>query len=378
MRYWPVYGGGETITVSLANELVKRGHEVYILYTHYKDCDPMPYLLDSRIKQHKLHTIENFTPNDVKIFHDFLDANHIDVMVNQWGATQLCDDARKGLKTKLVTCWHLDVVRQEYPNTVKGKLLRFVLGKKIYQRRRFALQMRNHLVNFDLSDRYVFLSKSFEKHYRELANIQNDEGKLDSISNPLTYDFVFNKDGLSKKKKQVLFVGRMYEYHKRISYALNIWKQIEKDPEFSDWTFKLVGDGPDLQSSIEIAKSLDLKRTSFEGFKNPRPYYDESAIFVMTSAFEGFGMTLVEAQQYGVVPMAMDTYKSLHDIIENGKNGLIITDNDLDGYAKKLKHLMQNENERNQLAIAALDSCNVFRVQSVVDRWEKLFKQIVS
>ena len=32
MRYWPVYGG-ETITVTLANEFVKRGHSVYVVYT---------------------------------------------------------------------------------------------------------------------------------------------------------------------------------------------------------------------------------------------------------------------------------------------------------------------------------------------------------
>ena len=34
MRYWPVYGGGETITVTLANEFVKRGHSVYVVYTN--------------------------------------------------------------------------------------------------------------------------------------------------------------------------------------------------------------------------------------------------------------------------------------------------------------------------------------------------------
>ena len=34
MRYWPVYGGGETITVTLANEFVKRGHSVYVVYTY--------------------------------------------------------------------------------------------------------------------------------------------------------------------------------------------------------------------------------------------------------------------------------------------------------------------------------------------------------
>ena len=63
---------------------------------------------------------------------------------------------------------------------------------------------------------------------------------------------------------------------------------------------------------------------------------------MMTSAFEGFGMTLVEAQQYGVVPLAMDTYGSLHDIITDGQNGEIIADNDLDEYARRLRVLMEN------------------------------------
>ena len=31
LRLWPVYGGGETVTISLANEMVKRGP---VSYTH--------------------------------------------------------------------------------------------------------------------------------------------------------------------------------------------------------------------------------------------------------------------------------------------------------------------------------------------------------
>lgn len=30
LRLWPVYGGGETVTISLANEMVKRGHSITI------------------------------------------------------------------------------------------------------------------------------------------------------------------------------------------------------------------------------------------------------------------------------------------------------------------------------------------------------------
>ena len=81
MRYWPVYGGGETITVTLANELVERGHEVHILYNFYKDCDPMPYQLDEKIVQRKMVTIENYKSSDGDVLHNYLIDNKIDIMV---------------------------------------------------------------------------------------------------------------------------------------------------------------------------------------------------------------------------------------------------------------------------------------------------------
>ena len=36
---WPVDGGIETVTRTLANEMVRRGHLVYVLYTEYY-CPP--------------------------------------------------------------------------------------------------------------------------------------------------------------------------------------------------------------------------------------------------------------------------------------------------------------------------------------------------
>lgn len=35
-------------------------------------------------------------------------------------------------------------------------------------------------------------------------------------------------------------------------------------------------------------------------------------------------MTLLESQQMGVVPIAIDTYKSLHDIVQDNYNGVIV------------------------------------------------------
>lgn len=377
MRFWPVYGGGETITVTLANELVKRGHIVHILYTYFKDSSSMPYQLDSRIIQTNLYTIEKYSADDVFNLHTYLKKNKIDVMINQWGSINLCDEARKGTKTKLITCWHSDVIREEYPTSLKGKLLRLLLGSKNYQRYRAKIQLKRHNNYLEKSDKYVFLSKSFENYYRELSGLVGDVEKLDSISNPLTYNFKYDRTKIFEKKKQVLFVGRIYEYPKRVSFALRIWEKIEQDSRFSDWVFKIVGEGPDLIANQEYAKSLGLQRVSFEGFQNPRPYYDESSIFVMTSAFEGFGMTIVEAQQYGVVPIVYDTYKSLHDILINDVNGIIVKDNDLNCFAEKLKWLMSDNQARNRMAFAGLDSCAKFDVQAIVIQWESLIAKVV-
>ena len=377
MRYWPVYGGGETITVTLSNEFVRRGHNVFIAYTYYNTIDPMPYFLADKIKSKKLFTIEGYKKTDIDQLRQYIIDNDIDIMINQWGNTTLCDLARKGTKCKFITCWHLSVLLPlGDEKNWKRRLAQPILGKKFFERRWRNYQMKNHLNNYNRSDKYVFLAKSFEEEYRQLSGIDDKANKFYAINNPLTYHYSYDMAQYESKKKEVLYVGRIYEYQKRVSYVLKIWKLIENEQQFNDWTLKIVGDGPDKKASENLATELGLKRVSFEGFKDPKPYYLDSSIFMMTSAMEGFGMTLVEAQQYGVVPLAMDTYSSLHEIIENGKNGVIIQDNDLNGYAKAIEKLMTDTAYRKQIAENGLKTCKKFTVEHIADEWEHLFNEM--
>ena len=68
--------------------------------------------------------------------------------------------------------------------------------------------------------------------------------------------------------------------------------------------------------------------------KNPEPYYNEASIFMMTSSFEGWGLTLTEAQQYGCVPLAFRSFASLTDIITDKVNGFAIPNDDISLYIK--------------------------------------------
>jgi glycosyltransferase involved in cell wall biosynthesis len=374
MRYWPVYGGGETITVTLANELINRGYDVHIAYEIENKIEPMPYEIDKRIKHYKTTTTEKYKINDIHLLNNYIKENQINFIINQWGSTNLCYKAKKGTTCKLITCWHLDLLREPLLNYSTKDRIKKHLGK-LYLCYNIYKQKQNHINNYNLSDYYVFLSPSFVDDFYKQCIVNKNDVKIKAISNPLTYKYNFNYEELYNKKKEVLFVGRFFNYHKRINLLLDIWKITNENEELKEWILRLVGDGPDMNIIKQYIKDKNIKNVSIEGYKNPKSYYEKASIFLMTSAFEGFGMTLVEAQQYGTVPIAMDSYSSLHDIIVNNYNGLIVKNNDIKDYSNKLKTLMTDNTFRNKLAINAISSCNKFSVDTIVEKWEKIFKQ---
>lgn len=137
-----------------------------------------------------------------------------------------------------------------------------------------------------------------------------------------------------------MIVARLDEHSKRLSLALRIWHEVE-NRGYGDWKLTIVGHGPDEMYYRTLADELQLKNISFEGRQEPLEYYRRASIFMMTSAYEGWGITLLEAQQMGVVPVVFDSYVALHDIVGNGVNGIIVENGNLDKYVEQLTALMK-------------------------------------
>lgn len=152
---------------------------------------------------------------------------------------------------------------------------------------------------------------------------------------------------------------------------------IEQQPSLNDWNLIIVGHGDEYEDEYKkIVKTKKMKRVLFKGRQNPIPYYRRASIFLMTSLFEGWGLTLTEAQQYGVVPIAFNSYASLSDIITDGENGFIIPNNNLQIYVNKLMYLMQNENKRIYMATKAIQSSKRFEINKICNDWVELFKSL--
>lgn len=224
------------------------------------------------------------------------------------------------------------------------------------------------------SDKLVLLSSSFFSEFKKEYYVKNTD-KLVSIGNALSFNEFATDSVILNKKKQVLIVSRLDERQKRISLAIKAWKEIEND--YSDWKLKIVGSGRSLQGYKKLVKNLKLKRVEFLGYKKPKKYYKESAIFLMTSAYEGWGMTITEAQQYGCVPIVMNSFTAVNDIVDSNINGIISEDGNVGKFAKEIKTLIENDELRIKLSKKAVESSKRFKMEKIGPKWVKLFEKVV-
>lgn len=381
LRLWPVYGGGETVTRALANEMATRGICVHICF--FKENVLYTPFIDSRIKMHRIDGLCNeFSHNESSSERvqdqliELVKEEKIDFVVNQWWPLSYVSKIKKNTAAKLITCLHTAfcMLATDVPG-LKGVIKR--IFRHSYEQYRLKKSVNDILNWLPSVDGYVFLSEQFKKQFLNCIVQRNEiKKKLFSISNPLSIEKENQYDETKNKENIVLFVGRMEEGPKKVSRALHAWKIVEDSKELPNWKFILVGDGRDLDLYKEMAKKFNLQQVSFEGYQQPHPYYQKAKIFVMTSAFEGFGMTLVEAQSFGCVPLAMNSFLSVSDIIDSEKNGLLIKNEDVRGFAQAIIKTAKSPLLLENMKANALESCKKFSVENIVDQWIQLFERI--
>lgn len=222
---------------------------------------------------------------------------------------------------------------------------------------------------YEHGDRVMLLSQSYIPMYQRFADLK-DTNRLLAIPNCVPFEYTMTEAEMQQKQKTCLMVGRMVDYPKRVSLVLKMWQAIEQRPEANDWNLEIVGDGPDLPTFRSQAQALGLSRCTFTGRQNPIEYYRHASLFFMTSEFEGFPMTLVEAQQMGCLPVAFDSFGSLHEVVEDGTNGSIVPEGHVEEYVQTILGLMQHEDDRQRMAHNALMSCRAYSQEAVCQQWK--------
>lgn len=359
----PNLGGIERVTYTLSREFEKNGNSCYYAYAK-EDYD--------EICEHKKIKIDysgNFVKLECKLLN-FIRNNNINIIINQdLYSKNILNFYRRNkekLGFKLINCFHLSPNFYEYQK-IKGKKhkLKYWFYKCFLHENLFVHE-RNLM--YDICDNFVLLSESFIEDFKKRYRIGKGS-KLTSIPNPLS--FVPNKIDITSRQKIVLIVTRFFEIQKNIKSALRIWKKIEQYG-IHDWKLEIVGYGQDENMLREYAKQINITNYEFKGKSdNVYSYYEHASIFMMTSNYEGFGMTILESQSCGCVPIVMDKFSVLHDLITDNVNGVIGSIDEAE-YAKQLVRLISNENLRTYLAQNAIISTKRYASDKIYEMWQTL------
>lgn len=374
-------GGLEVVTAVLANKFVEEGHQVSV-FSFLGGKHSIADRFDARIKLYQQDDYSRSKENVAKLRKVLVD-DKIDIIINQWGLPytpiKTARKAAKGLDVKIISVYHnapsfngriqkLNIALMGCENLMKRlalRLMRFAF-KKVTSRA-MAYIYRH-------SDLFLVLSPSYIEEFKRFTGV-SDGRYLRVLTNPITvehdgYEYAFNE-----KQKEIIYVGRLDFVQKRVYRVIDTWNYLEE--RFPDWRLTIVGDGEDRENLENHVKYLGLKRVSFEGFQKPIDYYKRASILLLTSDFEGFPLVLAECMNFGVIPAVYNSYSAVCDIIDDGKDGIVLPYHK-NGYqaeeaAGMIANIMKDDDKREQMALAAIKKSKEYSIEKIYSEWESVF-----
>lgn len=293
-------GGTERVTNIIANNIASKNNEVMILSLSGGDAPFFEF--DNNIKLHslfksKISMKKNGISGILKL-RNFVAENKIDTLIVV--DSILCVfsvPALMFLKTKHI-CWeHFNFNVSLGVNYRKfGRIL--------------AARYCDYIVTLTKKDKQLWEN-----------GIKKIKAKIIPIPNPSPFKDIENLPSL--QSKTILSIGRL-TYQKGFDLLIEAWALIcEKNP---GWVLKIVGGGEDEIKLKQIVKQKKIdKYIEFVGqTKNIDFYYKNSAIYCMSSRFEGLPMVLLEAQSYGLPIIAFDCDTGPSELIQQGVNGILV------------------------------------------------------
>ena len=181
----------------------------------------------------------------------------------------------------------------------------------------------------------------------------------------------FSKD----RPMSMVYVGRMEDQQKRVSDLIGIILLLAKRE--LNFHFRIIGDGPlfgKLQK--EFAPQILAGNVELTGWLNSDPlvaHLRNSDVFVLTSAYEGFCISLVEALAHSCCPVVTDIESGNRELVTDGVNGYLIPIGDVDEFAEKLAHLIANPQIVYEFRKKAWEVGRQYSIERMVGKFSECF-----
>lgn len=375
----PTVGGVERATITTASLLKSSGHKVFSIFKGPRNSNNTVFEDECSLQG----------GNIVEQIKCFLKDKEIDVIIIQtaFSMVKTFRKAAEEYSCKIFTVYHFEPIWDKqfvnfglfysvYKSHGSVKNLLKLIGFPILKIRHLIICYMSFRQGYRLSDRTVLLSSGHVSSFLKYVGDDNDK-KIAVIPNAIPDNIPDYEYQPSKKEKMLLIVARLDEKAKRISLALELWKEINKIVVNDGWSLVIVGDGEARPKYEEYISINNLRNVTLVGRQEPWDYYKRASIFLMTSRSEGWGITLLEAQKFGVVPVCFNTFAAASDVVSDKCSGFLIDERDKQGYIKAVLALMSDMELRDKMAQAGIEYVQRFSQDSVGAKWNSLVYSVL-
>jgi glycosyltransferase involved in cell wall biosynthesis len=218
-------------------------------------------------------------------------------------------------------------------------------------------------------DGLVTLTERDRDRYRRALG---DTTRLAAIPNAAPDFGGIRSDG---RAKRVIAVGRLTR-QKGFARLIRAFAQVAADRP--DWDLVICGEGPRRAHLERVISGLEMEgRVTLAGrVEDVASALAASSIFALSSRVEGFPMVLLEAMAVGLPVVSFDCPTGPREIVEDGRNGLLVRPGDVDALAVALNTLIEDEGFRKRCSAGALETAERYSQDVIGARWERLIEDL--
>ncbi|MBG6246208.1 lipopolysaccharide 1,6-galactosyltransferase [Candidatus Symbiopectobacterium sp. 'North America'] len=208
----------------------------------------------------------------------------------------------------------------------------------------YSLDHKKHAEQALVADHHLAISSGIKQ---QLIKRGVSPERISVIFNPVTPQSVVIPRPTDKAV--FIYAGRLkFEGQKRLKDMLDAFSGLH-----GEWECHFIGDGSDAEICQTYSHKLDIAdHLHWHGWQEKPWEYVQTEIkqvsaFVMSSAFEGLSMTLLEAMSYGIYCVSSDCPSGPGDIIKNGVNGQLYAPSNIKDFIKILSQVQKKEINHN-------------------------------